>query len=505
MFRAMGFLLIGLLIGACSKNMNESVFNEFKTQKGVNDSVYLAAGGGYKPYGSQVVLETNMNLFDKVAAKYDVVDDDVTRLFGGGNDQSIKDVLIANPDFKLDEKLFAHLFSNSKCPECSLRHNSLKNLDGNSTKSSVSAWLDVASEELESDDKMGFYYTGHGSHEKDRYDQNYLALWRSQLSVQDFSESLDGFDKKTQVQVVMVQCFSGGFTQMNYAGGDIDAKELSSSNRCGFFSQIAERPAAGCSSDINKREEYSPYFFSAYFGKDESGAKVDADFNRDGKITSNEAHAYVIIHEDSFDVPITTSSQLLRDQKVKVPTRMSLFSWSDLVDDFDDVDLKIINSLASELGYELRNESHPLRFIKNQIKKAAVRNEKATDQADKAFELYEDIFDDIQGDLADVHPIFSNVYGANHNGKLILDEGVLTAVRNALLKHPLFADYKASYLNQKIAFERADDWERYKVKWERLEYLVETKLLEKVLKKDGSAEVQKRYAELKSCEASSFF
>ncbi len=497
-----GILLFGFLY-ACSPISTTSQAKDFDTLENLEDSVFLVAGGGYNPFGAQVVLETNMKLFDKLADKYNA--HNVTRLFGGGNNKIIKDILTKDPNFPVDDKLFSFLFKGSDRADCTLRHNNLSNLDGNSRKETVMTWMDVAAEELEDDDRFRFYYTGHGAHKPDRFDINYLALWQSEYSVQEFTDQLDKISEKTPTQVVMVQCFSGGFSQMNYVGGDIDKKQLSKANRCGFFSQVADRPAAGCSEDINDREEYSPYFFAAYDGVDEKGNKVDADFNKDGNITSDEAHAYVIMKEQSYDIPITTSSQLLRDQDRKIKARQRLASWDSLTADLNDSEKNIISSLSEELKYDLSKEDHPLDFIKQQIRSFERKIKEAEEVLVASDSLFKSNMNEIKNSVEEVMPIFLNQYSANYADDFILGTSEMKEARQAMLDHPQFANYKETYENALVSEKQFDAITRTKVKWERLEYLLETKLMEAILFESADTEVQDRYRELKACEAQSFF
>ena len=40
---------------------------------------------------------------------------------------------------------------------------------------------------------------------------------------------------------------------------------------------------------------------------------ISPDYNKDGKTSLNEAHAYVIIHSETIDIPVKTSDIFLRN------------------------------------------------------------------------------------------------------------------------------------------------------------------------------------------------
>src|SRR6185437_13068840 len=90
---------------------------------------------------------------------------------------------------------------------------------------------------------------------------------------------------------------------------------LTSSRRCGFFATTYDRQAAGCTADIAEDDyrDYSTYFLACLDGKTRSGKAVDPpDFDGDGQVSLAEAHAYVLIHSDTIDLPLTTSDVLVR-------------------------------------------------------------------------------------------------------------------------------------------------------------------------------------------------
>jgi len=159
------------------------------------------------------------------------------------------------------------------------------------------------------------YVTGHGSPGDDTFDNNKFDLWDSgELSVQQLAGEIKTLPVSVPTTVVMVQCFSGSFGNLLFENGDPKAP-LSSRDFCGFFASIAERPAAGCTPEINEAEyhDFTGYFFGALSGKSRRGQAVTgADYNHNGKIGMDEAFAFALIHDNSIDTPVCTSDVFLR-------------------------------------------------------------------------------------------------------------------------------------------------------------------------------------------------
>jgi hypothetical protein len=488
------------------------------TQSSRASTHHMIVGGGSRPYGSQVALELNVQLLSEIVQNLPPDESrKVVKLFGSGNAKTY-DVLYQVRKFEVDEWLFTYLFSSYDSPESGLRHNQIKGLDGSASKSAVSDWLKIFSEEIPSEDHFRFYFSGHGgaassnetTGKPKKFDRNMMFLWgRSELDVTEFSTQLDRFHETVQQQVVMVQCHSGGFAQMNYLGGDSTGRRLSPSNRCGFFSQLKDRLASGCSDDLNFREEYSPYFIAAYKGKNEKGEPVQADFNGDGRITSDEAHAYVIIHEKSIDIPISTSSQLLRDasefEVAPANTRLRQSSWKSLLEMMDPVEKATALQLSLEIKFEAEDVESPIRTIEERIKELKQVLTTAIEKRDTARKHVNNIQPLIKDDLSGTYPVFDNPYGLNHGLSFMSEPVRYKEAKIALKNHRLFNDFREAYLSFKASEKNVEAIERVQVKWERLLYLLETKILEKDLANSGAEAWIKKYKQLKECEAAPYF
>jgi hypothetical protein len=146
-----------------------------------------------------------------------------------------------------------------------------------------------------------------------RHDTSLLLWNQDELLVSELCRWLDGLPRDVEVVLIMGQCYSGGFANVIFNGGDAKLG-LSPAARCGFFSQLYDRPAAGCAADLDDEDvhEYSSYFWAALGGKTRDGVAVTADFDNSGSVSLAEAHAYAVIESDTLDVPVRTSEALLR-------------------------------------------------------------------------------------------------------------------------------------------------------------------------------------------------
>src|SRR5204863_528561 len=136
--------------------------------------------------------------------------------------------------------------------------------------------------------------------------------------------------------LVMVQCFSGAFGNVLFEGGDPAAAAVER-KIAGFFAAPRERAAAGCTPEVDEAEyhDFTSYFFAALSGRDRVGRKVSgADYNRDGRVSMDEAFCYTLINDISIDVPVCTSDIFLRkavttpDPKVFEASYKDVLSWT---------------------------------------------------------------------------------------------------------------------------------------------------------------------------------
>ncbi len=491
---------------------------------------YLIAGGGFYAGHSEVVLEKNVGLFRQTADFFGIPAASQFTLFASGTDVSIVDVGEIDPTVTADEIIFAHLFENAQHPDLKLRHNQLTDLLGASTAPNIRKLLLQAGTSTSASTPFRFYYTGHGAtlaatppapqttvpgvivpvgsvpkSLMPDYRNNYMALWNdTQLGAPEFSTFLDGLTSDTPVQTVMVQCYSGGFAQMIFEKGDPDGP-LSSANRCGFFATVPSRVAAGCSPDLNHREEYSPYFFAAVSGKTEAGKVVDADYDGNGTVTSDEAHAFVLLYENAIDVPISTSSQLLRERFESIPKAAGALEWKWFDQRLNPAERAVTDGLAHELAFDLKTASPgPVAAVRKKISKFYREWQKTKNQADMAGAKISDTIAVIESDLLEDHPVLRRAYPLATEANTPLVKFVAQA-RAAFVAHPNHLQAVADYLAMQQASDDASAAQHKFTKWERLGYLLETKVLENSLEDSIHSQWAAKYQQLKACEKQAFF
>ena len=158
------------------------------------------------------------------------------------------------------------------------------------------------------------YFTGHGSLDEDGGTGEFDLWGDTTLSVASLAASLRAFPRSTPVVAIMVQCHAGDFADLLFPGGDPTKRPLDS-RFCGFFASIGERPAAGCTPEIDEAEyrDFTSYFVAALTGRNRTGKLVTgADYDKDGRVGMDEAFCWSMVHDDSIDTPVCTSDEFLR-------------------------------------------------------------------------------------------------------------------------------------------------------------------------------------------------
>lgn len=297
----------------------------------------LLVGGGPTAEHNQVAIESNVRYLLKLLPS----DSERTVLFADGDRQ--KETVLFEATYKPlkpGEQLLALLLtdrSDAHPSNLKYRKPSIPQIDGPSKKEAVTAAFDKLVN-IPVGAPLLIYFTGHGSPGKSRdWENNAYDLWHEDtLSVRELATQVARLPAEQPVTVVMVQCFSGAFANLMFQDGD-PSRPASDRDIAGFFAAIKERMAAGCTPEVNESEyhDFTSYFFAALSGRDRVGRKVTgADFNRDGKVTMDEAFCYTLINDSSIDVPVCTSDIFLRkvvltpDAKVFETNYRDVLSWA---------------------------------------------------------------------------------------------------------------------------------------------------------------------------------
>ena len=277
---------------------------------------FLTIGGGYAPSGNQASLEKNVLLFQRVLRDQGAGQQNSDVYFADGSAPGLDlEVLDRNAVPKAN-RLMAEFFGSSRNLGLSYRNHRVPNVSGSTSPRNIQQWFRTRGSKMRSGDRLVIYVTAHGSASGDRQKPHNttIATWNnSSITVTEFVRMLDGLPQGVEVAAVMVQCHSGGFARFIFEGAD-PKKGLAKQKRVGFFATVHDRNAAGCTPEVDEASyvEYSTYFWAALSGKDRLGKKIKRpDYNADGIVSFDEAHAYTVFTADTIDLPIKTSGEFL--------------------------------------------------------------------------------------------------------------------------------------------------------------------------------------------------
>ncbi|MCA9139095.1 MAG: hypothetical protein KDB00_20120 [Planctomycetales bacterium] len=277
---------------------------------------FLTIGGGYAPSGNQASLENNVLYFQRVLreVKPDAANNDV--YFSDGR-SSGHDLQVMDPNsVPKANRLMAEFFGSQSSLGLSYRNHQVPDVRGSTKPENIRLWFEHVGDKMKSGDRLVLFVTAHGNGSRDQktpFDTT-IATWNNTaIKMTEFVGMLDELPDGVQVVAVMVQCHAGGFARMIFNEGDPD-KGLSKQQRCGFFATVHDRPAAGCTAEVDESSyvEYSTYFWAALSGRTRTGETIDLpDYNGDGVVSFDEAHAYTILTADTIDLPVKTSGEFL--------------------------------------------------------------------------------------------------------------------------------------------------------------------------------------------------
>ena len=277
---------------------------------------FLTIGGGYAPSGNQVSLEKNILYFQR-ALREQQLDRSPQAIFFADGLSSEHDLQVIDRDtVPKANRLMAEFFGDSDDLGLSYRNHQVNGVRGSTRPENIRKWFANDGRQLKRGDRLIVYVTSHGNESSDRRDpyDTTIATWgNTSIKMKEFVKLLDELADGVEVVAIMVQCHAGGFARFIFNGGDPE-KGLSSQRRVGFFATVHDRSAAGCTPEIDEASyvEYSTYFWAAISGRDRSGRAIDRpDYNGDGTISFDEAHAYVILAADTIDLPVKTSGEYL--------------------------------------------------------------------------------------------------------------------------------------------------------------------------------------------------
>ena len=162
-------------------------------------------------------------------------------------------------------------------------------ITGAATSQMVSTTLYRLTQQLTSDDHLFLFVTDHGGSYGTTGDSN-IWLWGDEV-VKDYQLALMLQQMPTAtITVVMGQCHSGGFIDDLQHDGRI------------VMTACADSEESWSCPDRDY-DEFLYHWICAVNGADEAGNVVDADKNRDGKVSMHEAFDYAASHDRRPETP----------------------------------------------------------------------------------------------------------------------------------------------------------------------------------------------------------
>ncbi len=474
------------------------------------EDCFLTFGGGYSPQGNQVSLEKNVQYFRRVLKALGKEQSPQHYLFADGDDPG-RDLQYQNPAHNPPKvnQLLAAVFDQYDGLYDSYRSNGLEGLEGPCTVEGVDRCISQAAGGLRHGDRLFIYFTGHGGRAENGDQNTRMHLWDHQhLKGRDLAARLDKVPAQSPVVLVMVQCYSGGFANLIFKGGD-PKQELDEHPRAGFFATVHDRTAAGCTPDINEANyrEYSGYFWAAVSGTSRLGQKIEKpDYDGDGRTSLVEAHAYALIESDSIDVSVKTSEALLRKYStLKAPPDQPSAGWLTFESDIEAVlasagpaEKAVIARLSQKLnltGSQRLAEADALaRKIEGQRHQLSEEHKKLEEQAKAARKAVADRVKTRWPELENPwHPSVPQTLKRE-------SRPIIAAIEN----HPQFHRLRELGERMDQIEDQRLELERQWAKAMRLTRTIENVLYAHNLPRTAAPQVIRKYAELTQLENGSF-
>jgi hypothetical protein len=342
---------------------------------------FLTIGGGASPAGNQASLEKNVLFFQRLLQeqKHDLSHNDIYFADGvaTGDDLQVMD----RDSLPKANRLMAEFFGSQGNLGLLYRNHEIVGVRGDTTPTSIRGWFTDVGSTMHSGDRLMLYVTAHGNSSGDRstpHDTT-ISLWNNRsIKVSEVVALLDKLPQGVRVVAVMVQCHAGGFARFIYNEGNPD-KGLSSQHRCGFFATVHDRPAAGCTPEINESTyvEYSTYFWEAIAGHTRTGRPIEVpDYDGDGNVSFAEAHAYTMLTADTIDLPITTSGEFLGVESLfaneRYPELLSdTAAWDDILPLATPSERAILEGLSLQLQLSGDNRIEDARDQTQQLRRSS--------------------------------------------------------------------------------------------------------------------------------------
>jgi len=464
---------------------------------------FLTVGGGYSPSGNQASLEKNVQFFERLLVEQGLAATPHDILFSDGDNPS-RDLQFHDPRFKVPKvnQLLAQIFGKEDGLSHQYRTHALKNVRGASNRKNLQGWFREVGSKLQAGDRLMIYLTGHGGKGKP-IENPHFYMWNGErMPVKDFVAELDKLPTGVSVITVMVQCYSGGFANIVFDEGN-DEKGLAAASRCGFFSTVHDRVAAGCTPDIAEEDyhEYSTYFWAAIGGKTRMGEPIEKpDYDHDGRVSFVEAHAYALLNSPTIDISVKTSDVFLRTYStLEDDANEALLTLDAPCDDLlavaDPVERAVIQGLSSQLALTESDRTAAARKLAKSIEKErkqiSSRKRKLNSELGK-------IRKHIRNVLRERWPEMENPWHPDVASFLAVDSAAIISAIETHREYSRFVELRSNV--EELEASRFD-LERRWVKCQRLIRALENVVLAANLTHVASPEILARYARLQAEES----
>ena len=267
---------------------------------------WIAVGGGSEPEMNQVSLEE-----DLLGVRGALGEDGIVLFAGGPGTRSVQILDEAERGSPLRTAL-GELLDARGGRDARYAATRLP-LQGPSTREALlSALGDALAEPGEA---LLLWISGHGDHGDTPRDSAALLWAGGSLVPMDLESAIDAVPRPRPLQMVVTTCYSGGFAELALAAEDGPARATPRAV-CGVFATRWDEESSGCdpSPDRASHESYAAHLIEALRGRDRGGEDIRdrLDLDHDGRIGLLEAHAHARANALSFDLPMTTSTRLLR-------------------------------------------------------------------------------------------------------------------------------------------------------------------------------------------------
>ncbi len=454
----------------------------------------LTIGGGYSPAGNQASLERNVLFFQRLLEEKGMSQLRHDIYFADGDSKAADLQVMDRTSVPKANRLMAEFFGSEENLGLTYRNHQVPNVKGKSSPANIATWFSNQGRKIKSGDRLLIYVTAHGNRSSNRRNEHdtTIATWDNKaIKMTELVKMLDQLPEDVEVVTVMVQCHAGGFARFMFNGGDPD-RGLSKQRRIGFFATVHDRPAAGCTPEIDEASyvEYSSFFWAALGGRDRSGKAIAIpDYDQNGVVSFDEAHAYVILTADTIDLPIKTSGEFL--------TVSSKFSDGD--------DGLLANDVAYSLVLELATASQKviLEGLSEQLKLSGenrlVDAWKATQTrrgpgrnrqpAPRSQDKSRDVRREIASDLKRRWPALANVLNPLAIELITTRSNELVA---AIEEHPKYESYRELNLEAKSTLSE----QKRKVKFDRFLRTADNVIMAENLKRMDDKKKFEQYQEL---------